>query len=163
MFVEDFTCLALCLALWGLQKELKTWFYPKGKRNLWNHYRTTPASLPSCFLLGWAFRDLWLRPKEKHSERQAWSWAEEGTDWGWQRGRGAWEVRRDLRQSAGPSGKQAEGRLGSALVLGEADGADWVSGGCGRLIEPLKLEELDWGLSRETTVLRQAWSNVMRR
>lgn len=65
-------------------------------------------------------------------------------------------MRRDLRQSVGPSGKQAEGRLGSALVLGEVDGGDWVSGGCGWLIEPLELEELDWGLSQETTVLRQA-------
>lgn len=60
-----------------------------------------PSQNNSCqgalpFLLGWAFRDLWLRPKEKHSGRQAWSWVEERTDWGWQRGWGAWELRRDL-------------------------------------------------------------------
>lgn len=96
VFVEDCTCLALCLALWGLWKELKSWFYPKGKRNLRNHHRITPSKVPSHFLLGWAFRDLWLRPKKKHSGRQAWSWVEERTDWGWQRGWGAWELRRDL-------------------------------------------------------------------
>lgn len=53
-------------------------------------------------------------------------------------------MKRDRRQSTGTSGKQSyrrtgqgvgqgspwRGKLGSALVLGEVDGVDWVLGGC---------------------------------
>lgn len=45
---------------------------------------------------------------------------------------------------------------GSILVLEEVDGADWVSGGRGQLFEPAKWEELDSGLSQETTEVAQA-------